>query len=71
MAAAGVGVAVAQPRQSVPSELALHLRVSCRPALHSPVAVWGLPGTEVDAERLAIVLRPAMRLRRHGRADAD
>jgi DNA-binding transcriptional LysR family regulator len=57
MAAAGVGVAVA-PAESVPSELA-HLRVSCRPALHSPVAVWGPEGSIHDAERLAAVLRPA------------
>lgn len=61
MAAAGVGVAVA-PVGSVPSELS-HLMVICRPILRSPVAVWGLEGTDVVAERLAVALRPSFRRR--------
>ncbi len=69
MAAAGVGVTVA-PTGSVPVDVA-GLLVRCRPRLRSPVAVWGLPGTEADAERLATVLRPALARRPGGRADAD
>jgi DNA-binding transcriptional LysR family regulator len=57
MAARDVGVAVC-PSGSVPPDVA-HLMVRCRPRLHSPVAVWGLGGCEVDAERLAAVLRQA------------
>jgi DNA-binding transcriptional LysR family regulator len=57
LAMAGIGVAIA-PLASIPTEA--HGQTSrCRPALHSPVAVWSLRPSHPHAGLFASVLRPS------------